>query len=151
VGAAIDAVQASAAWRRSDPAWQELLATVADAGSVGRDAMDAAGTVDLPLPEVTATRLRELAGGSGWAALSARLAALRDAGWDDQQISEIAAELAAIVPVELLPDELTGPEGFALLVGRRASPAQVRCLLQAGHRARRSGVGSVSCDEQEMA
>jgi DNA-binding transcriptional MerR regulator len=139
VGAAIDEVQASAAWGRGDPAWQRLLATVADQGSAGQEDIDTAGTVDLPLPAVTMTRLRELADHPGWAALSGRLAALRDAGWRDQQISDIADELAAIVPVEILPDELTGPEGFALLVGRRASPAQVRCLLEAGHRARRSG------------
>jgi DNA-binding transcriptional MerR regulator len=150
VGAAIDAVRVSAAWGRGDPAWQRLLATVEDPGSAGRDAIDAAATVDLPLPAVTATRLRELADHPGWAALSDRLAALRDAGWDDLQISDLAAELAATVPVEMLPDELTGPEGFALLVGRRASPAQVRCLLEAGHRARRSGAGTVSGHEQEM-
>src|SRR5262245_59282032 len=32
MGAAIDAVRASGAWGRGDPAWQRLLATVADAG-----------------------------------------------------------------------------------------------------------------------
>lgn len=137
VARAIDAVRASSAWGRGDPTWQRLLAAVADAGSTGPNPIEVDEPVDLPLPEAAAGRLEDLGGQPGWAALSNRLAALREARWDDQEIPVIGAALARIVPLELLPDELTGPEGFALLVGRRASPAQVRCLLEAGRRARR--------------
>jgi hypothetical protein len=136
VGAAIDAVQASAASRRGDSAWQRLLAVVADAASISRNPVEADAGYDALPPEVAAW-LGELADRPGWATLSGRLAALREAEWDDPQIGEVAAGLARLVPVELLPDDLTAPQGFALLVGPRASPAQVRCLLEAGRRARR--------------
>jgi DNA-binding transcriptional MerR regulator len=140
VGAAIDAVRASAAWGRGDPKWQRLLAAVADADITARKPIDAGAAADEPdeppLPEGIAAALQELARRPEWVALSGQLAGLREADWDDPRISDIAAQLAELVPVELRPDELTAPEGFALLAGRRASPAQVRCLLQAGHRAR---------------
>lgn len=142
VRVAIGAVRATAGFGREDPAWQRLLAAVDDAGTSDTHRLAVGATVESPLSEVAADRLRQLAARPEWEAVSARLAALRDAGWDAPQIGEVAAGLAAMVPVELLPDELTAPQGYVMLVGRRASPAQVRCLLEAGRLARSANAES---------
>jgi hypothetical protein len=50
---------------------------------------------------------------------------------DDAAVDVVAAELARMLPAELLPDELADPAAVVLLLGARFSPAQLRCLHQA--------------------
>jgi DNA-binding transcriptional MerR regulator len=142
--AAVETARASVARGVGDPAWQRLLAMAAEAG---RDrGHEPSIADDHPLPDTVIAGLERLASRPEWADLSHRLAELRHAGWDDPRIGHLAAGLAVVVPPALLPDELTAPAGFAVLVGRRASPAQVRCLLQAGRLARMPG-HSHDCDQ----
>lgn len=121
-------------------AWQRLLATVRAGHAAGRS-----GDVDARLEAIVASspalatlgdRLEQLQHDPAWQRVSQRLAALQDAPADDAAVDGVAAELARMLPAELLPDELADPAAVVLLLGARFSPAQLRCLHQARHHAR---------------
>jgi DNA-binding transcriptional MerR regulator len=130
LGDALDAARSSPALARAESMWTALLE------HAPTEPWAAPDDVEQFVPEAVCARLATLATRSDWTLTANRLRSLRDADWDDPRVADVAAAVASVLPVDLLPDELSGPAAFALLVGRRVSAAQVRCLLLAGRRAR---------------
>jgi DNA-binding transcriptional MerR regulator len=66
-----------------------------------------------------------------WEPLGARLRALRDADPEAADVEPLAEAIAELLPRTALPDEASDEAMLKLLVGRRYSAAQARCLYRA--------------------
>jgi DNA-binding transcriptional MerR regulator len=84
---------------------------------------------DTPLVERMRDQLATLDRDPGWPALRERLGQLRDLeGSPAAEIEQLAAELARILPCELVPDDLADAIWPAVLLGTHFSPAQLSVL-----------------------
>jgi DNA-binding transcriptional MerR regulator len=111
-------------------AWRQLLAAAERGGS-----LDDPEIADWVGRTKGATALAGLIADPGWARrwepLGVRLCALRDADPDASDIEPLAEAIAELLPRAALPDEAADQAMLELLVGRRYSVAQARCLYRA--------------------
>jgi hypothetical protein len=111
-------------------AWRQLLAAAERGGS-----LDDPEVADWVARTTGAAVLAGLIADPGWARrwepLGVRLRALRDADPDAADIQPLAEAIAELLPRAALPDEAADQAMLELLVGRRYSAAQARCLYRA--------------------
>jgi DNA-binding transcriptional MerR regulator len=111
-------------------AWRQLLAAAERGGP-----LDDPEVADWVGRTKGAAVLAGLIADPGWARrwepLGVRLRALRDADPDAADIQPLAEAIAELLPRAALPDEAADEAMLELLVGRRYSAAQARCLYRA--------------------
>jgi DNA-binding transcriptional MerR regulator len=78
------------------------------------------------------THLESLEGHAGWPLLRERLKLLRDSPLGASELEQLAGQLAAVLPAELLPDQLADPVIPTILLGGRFSRQQMEVLHRAG-------------------
>ena len=76
--------------------------------------------------------LEKLQSNAQWPQLRQRLKSLRDSPLGANDLEQLAAQLAAILPAELLPDQLADPVIPTILLGGRFSRQQIDVLHRAG-------------------
>src|SRR5215472_12824012 len=87
---------------------------------------------DTPLVVRARERLAALEEDPKWPALRERLGRLRDApGPPAGEVERLAAELAGVLPRELVPDDLADAVWPTVLLGARFSPAQLAVIHRA--------------------
>jgi hypothetical protein len=87
---------------------------------------------DTPLVVRARERLAALEEDPRWPALRERLARLRDVqGPPAGDVGQLAAELAAVLPRELVPDDLADAVLPTVLLGARFSPSQLAVIHRA--------------------
>ncbi len=104
-----------------------------------RDLVDAQGTPCSPSSGPGGPEQQRLAAlldsaevGAALERLEPRLRALRDAPVSSPDVDPLAQELAAALPADLLPVAIADTAMLMVLLGRRFSAAQLRCVLAAG-------------------
>ena len=98
---------------------------------------------DTPLVMRTRERLAALEEDPRWPALRERLGRLRDVqGPPAGDAGQLAAELAGILPRELVPDDLADAVLPTVLLGARFSPAQLAVIHQAARIQRAAARGA---------
>jgi DNA-binding transcriptional MerR regulator len=113
----------------------------AEVAAGGREAYDALAPVlqsalasgtdpeDTPLVVRVRKRLAALEEDPRWPGLRERLGRLRDApGSSAGEVERLAAELAGVLPRELVPDDLADAVWPSVLLGARFSPAQLAVI-----------------------
>jgi DNA-binding transcriptional MerR regulator len=109
--------------------WRRLLAAVERGGSL--EDPEVADWVGRAKGAVALARLMAEPGWSRrWEPLGVRLRALRDADPEAAEVEPLAAAIAEVLPRAALPDEAADEAMLKLLVGRRFSAAQARCLYR---------------------
>jgi DNA-binding transcriptional MerR regulator len=110
--------------------WRWLLAAAERGGSL--DDPEVADWVGRASGAVVLARLLADPGWlRRWEPLGVRLRALRDADPEAADVEPLAEAIAELLPRAALPDEAADEAMLKLLVGRRYSAAQARCLYRA--------------------
>jgi DNA-binding transcriptional MerR regulator len=109
-----------------EAAWRELLAAAERGAELDETTRQLTG--DPAGPAALAALFADPGWKERWQPLAQRLRALRDADPDDPEVSELADDIAQLMPRVVLPDEVSPPHRLELFLGRSYGAAQVRCM-----------------------